>query len=761
MKKIKTAIYIITASVILFAIIVFSILTKRYLSCVKICQPFTIQLEGIRDAVNCDIKIYGITPFLRKINLEHIDSLSWQFDNYSSFSNLEIAGNKTDISEIKSVKIHVENKQYVISSSGFQFDDGNVLLIKDLDTGVSKMDVLKSIFHWSIFRTLIIISIFSLILVGLKQFSIIQKIQDISNHLGFIKQPYLILICLLLFLVYITIFLSFVRYENTVKIQGDSFGYQFRGVNYALKAETGNGDLFLKYMLSKETIDKRTGYEYALQRGPYPDIACPPVYPMFLGIVYRIFGVSPAIARYSQLIMLLLVASFFPYLGFLIRQKTGFCIGLLSGLIFILIHYKMAEEIMTESIQIFTLFIASVSVLYFERQTTFFTAFLTGILLAISLLVKGIILMIPIFYFMYVFILSLNQKYLRAKLAIMIVSFLFIIMPWTIYANIHSGFIVKDFLSKKDLGQFIDEIDKLIHKRTTSTDSVFVSSFRDFINSDVNLSKLVNINFITQKDISIVNNSIIDAPFLSVKEKADSIVWIINKIDFQFRSFRNSPSIDFLGNTFTFNLNKFVLISTNSEKALLESNNKTSIDGDWHRNDSILKTYDENLNKPGFIRVIIFYYKNHGLIPIIFLNKLHLAFRNYLFFSLLIILIILDFIVHKTKLNISKYQKWFFPVSIVTIAVLTMVCSAFKPVFLVCFFISLILIVFAVLRKTPLIIFRLPAIFLISIISFILVTLIFYGSERFISIISWIIIFTALFHFFELIRQFYGNEQLN
>ena len=60
MKKIKTAIYIITASVILFAIIVFSILTKRYLSCVKICQPFTIQLEGIRDAVNCDIKIYGI-----------------------------------------------------------------------------------------------------------------------------------------------------------------------------------------------------------------------------------------------------------------------------------------------------------------------------------------------------------------------------------------------------------------------------------------------------------------------------------------------------------------------------------------------------------------------------------------------------------------------------------------------------------------------------------------------------------------------------
>jgi hypothetical protein len=80
---------------------------------------------------------------------------------------------------------------------------------------------------------------------------------------------------------------------------------------------------------------------------------------------------------------------------------------------------------------------------------------------------------------------------------------------------------------------------------------------------------------------------------------------------------------------------------------------------------------------------------------------------------------------------------------------------------LVCFFISLILIVFAVLRKTPLIIFRLPAIFLISIISFILVTLIFYGSERFISIISWIIIFTALFHFFELIRQFYGNEQLN
>jgi len=166
-----------------------------------------------------------------------------------------------------------------------------------------------------------------------------------------------------------------------------------------------------------------------------------PGYPLFLAAVYKIFGIHTSIAKHIQLMLLCLVSATLCWVGYYLWQIKGFFSGLIAGFLSLLTTYHYANTILTEVLIIFSLYSIIILWLCFAKYKNIVTATLLGISFGIMLLIKGSMIFIPLFagiYFLYTAVAKKELKTL-VHLALITISTLLIVLPWSIYASHKSG----------------------------------------------------------------------------------------------------------------------------------------------------------------------------------------------------------------------------------------------------------------------------------------------------------------------------------
>ena len=218
--------------------------------------------------------------------------------------------------------------------------------------------------------------------------------------------------CLIIFL--ITFFYLFWKYQSrlidTAIFGGDEWEYQSLGVNLAFGHGYQEGRLeefpAYKFNTSENLFlyhDPLTGahltYKDYFNQGGVYSFYRTPGYPVFLALIYKIFGVHPLYVKITQIFLLAVCAAFLPLIGQLLWGAVGFGSGIVSAVLFVLFYSPAPAQIMTEPLIVFVLFVWALLFIYWEKQASFFRTFLLGIFSAVIVLVKGLNIFIPIFFF--------------------------------------------------------------------------------------------------------------------------------------------------------------------------------------------------------------------------------------------------------------------------------------------------------------------------------------------------------------------------
>ena len=696
------------------------------------------------------LQLFAITPTGRKVDFVKQNENTYFIRGY--YRSLNLSGtNKYFIDSITSVSININNQVTKIDRLDFlnywNMDNGNenynAYSLKSQITSFSFFYKIVSFFYYT-FNSFIFFILLSLLFILLN--ILYDKFKKQRIKFPQVTNKKVFMICVVLLLLYTIIFSMVVNFNDTVEVSGDYTVYQTEAVNF-IKGKKLNGQtLSEKYKYNTSNIDSVMYYKEIINFQNNDINWVPPAYPVFLSIIYKIFGVSPLIARYIQLLLLLIVASFLPLLLFFLWGEKGFIMGFISGLVFVIKYYNLADEIMTEPLMLFFCFLLLCSVTFFEKRNSNLSAIILGVIIAIALLVKGVIVFFILLYFVslfYRYLKNKNKSYLR-KIILVGIALFISLTPWLVYSNINGGIIQRLNVSKTELLDDKNHINNIITELSNSKTSFQTDSIIEICN----ISK-----FHEAKITSFINNSInnINDSNTGKFEKRTEIISTLNLINNFIDEVLEKPCFKWNDSNYLYvkDLSNLVIISTNHTQNILESNNETCIDGGWHRNDSIKYTYDKNVNSPSILRVFNFYLSNPRFIPVIFPNKLYSGYHNFPFFLILLALIISDFIwllIRERKLvynNVSKI------ILLLLVPVILFFENSSIGGFTIFFALAVISVFVSVIRGKKIFLFSFPLGFNILILNFILITLIFFGSDRITSIIDFLFINITVCYFFE------------
>ena len=251
-------------------------------------------------------------------------------------------------------------------------------------------------------------------------------------------------------LIYFLIFYFIQHFQNSAMLFGDEWEYQSMAVNlakgYGLQIHGGLAN-FEDYKFMEGTNE----YAATYTKQHSFDFYRTPLYPMFTGLIYSIFGVSPYIAKIIQLLLIIFVGAYLPLLAYSFWGRSGFFSGILATPIFISMNYKFAGSILTEPFIIFIIFLVIVSFQYHYSRNSIRSAILLGLVLGLSWLTKGILMPLTVFlfgYYLWKFIRTKNNKILYNNIALGI-AFVCTILPYSLFVNSHS----KEFILISNQGK--------------------------------------------------------------------------------------------------------------------------------------------------------------------------------------------------------------------------------------------------------------------------------------------------------------------
>ena len=271
----------------------------------------------------------------------------------------------------------------------------------------------------------------------------------VPKQYTFINYKNIFLFCMLSVFVYFFLYSKKAKenkqmfYDDTSLLGGDEWEYQSMGVNYA----TGHGfpvfgcvEPFEKYKMTRAWSKDYYNYYYnEFTKAKEDHFYRTPGYPFFLGLVYKIYGVSPLKAKQLQLLMLVIIASFLPFIGYYYWKLPGFITSLISGILFMNEYYTIVSDLMTESLIMFSIFLIVIAFMWHQHKKNILTSIVLGLLMAVALLVKGSLVYMPPLFFIYFLYQSFkkNESYLNT--AVILLVCVFTILPWSKYASKKAG----------------------------------------------------------------------------------------------------------------------------------------------------------------------------------------------------------------------------------------------------------------------------------------------------------------------------------
>jgi 4-amino-4-deoxy-L-arabinose transferase-like glycosyltransferase len=236
-------------------------------------------------------------------------------------------------------------------------------------------------------------------------------------------------------------------------------------------------------------------YDDFFANAGHDDFIRTPAYPLFLGIIYKLFGISPKVVKALQLLMLVTIAASLPFIGDHYWGKSGYIGGIPAGALYLATNYKLADHILTESLTAFAVFLVLVSLIIYERWESILTACVLGVSMGIGLLVKGSLIFLPILTWGVVLfrgITNRNSAEIKRLLVIM-VSTVFMLLPWSLYASAKSNEFI--FLSSQGAAQLLADnnelcVDGVWHPEWVDNKNAFY--YTDGINNNHAIEKVIN-----------------------------------------------------------------------------------------------------------------------------------------------------------------------------------------------------------------------------------------------------------------------------
>jgi len=239
--------------------------------------------------------------------------------------------------------------------------------------------------------------------------------------------------------------------DDTARFGGDTWEYQSMAVNwakgYGLKfAAIGPFEVY-KFTEINSDVSSEQKIQFLTnckEKNCKIDPYRTPGYPLFLGIVYKIFGVSPKIAKIIQLLLPIIIASFLPFIGWYFWKKIGLASGIISGFIFLHIYTipsaylprTMPTEILTETLITFCVFLLTITYIFWHKYNKNpILSFILGTILGISLLVKGSNIFTPLLFIIYFVFLILHRQTKTINLFLLAIGIIITILPWSITAS--------------------------------------------------------------------------------------------------------------------------------------------------------------------------------------------------------------------------------------------------------------------------------------------------------------------------------------
>lgn len=263
-----------------------------------------------------------------------------------------------------------------------------------------------------------------------------------------------------LFILYYVIFVNlipyFTKFDNYVPFDeqySDFVDYQVLAVNFAKGHGIQRTGIVGDYKSYKFSGADPTKYKYYKPNfldnsGSFYTFRVPG-YSLFLGIIYKMFGINPIVVKHIQLMLLVFVAVCLPYVGFYYWGKSGFLSGIVGSFFSIAFSFRLANVLLMDAILPFLLMLIVLAWIYMERKPSTASRAMLGLTFGLGLLMKGTFILIPVFtalYFFYQFIVYRDKKILLHLFTIAFFSFL-TVLPWSIYASVQAGSFI--FLDKQ------------------------------------------------------------------------------------------------------------------------------------------------------------------------------------------------------------------------------------------------------------------------------------------------------------------------
>jgi len=537
-----------------------------------------------------------------------------------------------------------------------------------------------------------------------------------------------------MFFVLFFIFIFKVNLSNKIDVfyGSDEWDYQTIAVNFA----TGHGFHVTGGFEKPEVykfghVDSGTFEKQELLRG-ITNIHRPPLYPLFVGVMYKIFGVNPSYIVIFQLLLLCIVAAGLPLLGFFLLQSKGFYSGIISGIVFMFVNHKMAEYFLPG--QAFTAFFIFIFIFiaekFFRKKTTLW-AVAMAIALAVSLLFHATMILVVGFIVIYLLIdLKNGNKWINVKnLITFSIVFIAVLLPWHLFAYKtlrelkHDSFVVLSATLNTSLTAK-EKVDLISHK---------APKYGQYLEP----KKIFN-----ESEIRKITDSLIP----DVKNKGV----FFNNI--------NASTIDFYKIGLLQEIidapDYFLVFLSITKNVAMDCHNEFITNGnsspEWRFNSTSFYNNDNLNNKISFTRVYNFYKHNPDYILPLVIMKIKAAL-NYsvflkLFFSLIIIYLFSKILKAKT---LKKSLFFFFIVLGLVLINIYLPQNVLIILLLCCYFLFLLLSCILKIHH------EIPISFNFVFFNLLIFTVIALGNYRYINVLDPFFILLCFFYLQKVTKTFY------
>lgn len=187
------------------------------------------------------------------------------------------------------------------------------------------------------------------------------------------------------------------------------------------------------YKLCKENIDLAEYYNILANTGPVVFSGRPPLYPLIMGLVYKLIGFSPQALYSLNFISIWLTALLLAITLFVTR---GAILASIVSVVYLYITVPFAHVNDAEAFTRLPYFIAILTLIWAEYYNKKRFYFIAGIAIALALLTKGTLLIFAALFILIIFYRAYSNRSLTILNGIIyLCAIAMIIIPWSLFIN--------------------------------------------------------------------------------------------------------------------------------------------------------------------------------------------------------------------------------------------------------------------------------------------------------------------------------------